>query len=269
MPRSLWSGSISFGLVNVPVKVVTAVRHKEVKFNMLHEKDGGRIQQKRVCSVDGEEVPFEEIAKGYKVGPDEYVMISPEELEKVDPERTETIDIESFIDITEIDPIFFEKAYYLIPQKGATKAYALLTEAMRRSGRVAIARVVMREKEHLVALRVIEDALAMTTLLYADEIVPVSELEDVPRGAKAPTAKEIAMAEQLISALEKDFKPDSYKDEYRERVLSLIEAKAEGKTVKAPPKRDERRPADLVEALKQSLDAAKKHSRKGHGHAEA
>jgi DNA end-binding protein Ku len=258
MARSLWSGSISFGLVNVPVKVVTAVRHKEVRFHMLHEKDGGRIQQKRVCTVDGKEVPYEEIAKGYQVGPDEYVMIEPEELEKLDPDKTETIDISDFVDMTEIDPIFFEKPYYLVPQKGGTKAYGLLVEAMRRAGKIALARVVMREKERLVALRVVDDVLAMETLLYEDEIVPLKELEEVPRGAKAPPEKEIEMAEKLIEALSGEFQPGKYKDEYRERVQKLIEAKAEGKTFRPPAKHEEKRPADLVEALKQSLEAAKK-----------
>lgn len=269
MPRSLWSGAISFGLVNVPVKVVTAVRHKEVRFHMVHAKDGGRIQQKRVCSVDGEEVPFDEVAKGYSVGPDALVVVEPEELEALDPEKTDTIEIEDFVPLPSIDPIYFEKPYYLVPQKGAAKAYRLLVEAMRRADRVALARVVMREKEHLVALRVVGNALAMTTLLYEDEIVPLSDLEEVPQGrGKGASDKEVDMAEKLIDALSGDFEPGKYKDEYRERVLGLIEAKAEGKTIKPPPKREERRPADLEEALRRSLEAAKRRTRE-HREAEA
>lgn len=249
---------MSFGLVNVPVKVVTAVRKKEVKFNMLHGKDGGRIEQKRVCAVDGAEVPYEEIAKGYKVGPDEYVMLDPQEIEALSPEKNGTIDIIDFVDMKQIDPIYYEKPYYLVPQKGAAKAYALLVQAMKKSGRIAIARVVMREKEHLVAVRVIGHGLGMEALVYHDEVVPIEEMEDVPKEVKA-VKREVEMAEQLIEALTKDFSPQSYKDEHRERVLALIEAKAEGKTITAPARKGELAPADLVEALKASLAAAKKH----------
>jgi DNA end-binding protein Ku len=253
---------LSFGLVNVPVKVVTAVRRKEVKFNMLHDKDGGRIEQKRICTVDGHEVPFEEIAKGYKVGPDEYVMIEPEDLEALAPEKSGTIDIIDFVDVKQIDPIYYDKPYYLIPAKGAAKAYGLLVEAMKKSGRVAIARVVMREKEHLVAVRAIGHGLGMGTLVYHDEIVPIDEMEEVPKETKAGK-REVEMAEKLIDALTKDFDPESYKDEHRDRVLALIEAKAEGKTITAPPKKTDKGPADLVEALKASLEAAKKSRAEG------
>jgi DNA end-binding protein Ku len=266
--RAIWSGSISFGLVNVPVKVVTAVRHKEVRFHMLHDRDGGRIQQKRVCSVDGAEVPYEEIAKGYEIKPDEYVMIEPEELKQADPARSETIEISDFVDVAQIDPIYYDSTYYLVPAKGGVKAYSLLVEAMRNANRVAIARVVMREKEHLVALRVIEDALAMTTLLYHDEIVKVADLEEVPKEVKPPAKKEVEMAEKLIEALESDFEPAKYKDEYRARVMELIEAKAEGKRYTSPKRAEEKRPADLVEALKASLEAAKSKHKAG-GPAEA
>ena len=256
MPRAIWSGSISFGLVNVPVKVVSAVQQKDVRFHMLHEKDGGRIEQKRVCAVDGEEVAYEEIAKGYKVGPDEYVMVTPEELASIDPEKSETIEIVDFVDLAQIDPLYFEKPYYLVPDKGAGKAYGLLVEAMRRSGRIAIARVVMRQKEHLVAVRVVEDALSMTTLLYDDELVKARELEGV--SAAAPNERELAMAEKLIDALTTDFEPEKYKDEHRERVLQLVEAKAEGRTFVSPRHREEKAPKDLAEALEASLAAAKR-----------
>jgi DNA end-binding protein Ku len=254
--RAIWSGSISFGLVNVPVKVVTATRSKDVKFNMLHAKDGGRIQQKRVCAVDNEEVPWEEIAKGYPLNGDEYVMITDEEMKALAPEKSDTIDIVDFVDLHEIDPILYEKTYYLVPQKGAAKAYRLLVEAMTRTSRVAVARVVMREKEHLVTLRPIGDALAMETMLYHDEVVPIAEIEEIPRDVKVGE-KELAMAEQLVGALAGAFHPDKYRDEHRERVLKLIEAKAEGKTISAPPRKAEKAPADLVEALKASLAAAK------------
>lgn len=262
MPRAIWSGSLSFGLVNVPVKVVSAVRQRDIKFNMLHEKDGGRIEQKRVCSIDGQEVPWEEIAKGYKVGPDEYVMINGEEMEGVAAEKTEQIEILDFVDVAEIDPIYYEKPYYLVPEKAAGKAYGLLVEAMRRQGRVAIARVVMRQKERLVAVRVVDDVLTMTTLLYHDEVVPTEELEESKPKA-APSEREIQMAEKLIESLTTAFKPDSYKDEYRDRVMELIEAKADGKTYVSPEPSPVSRPKDLVEALKASLEAAKRRDTKG------
>lgn len=269
MPRALWSGSLSFGLVNVPVKVVSAVRQKDVRFNLLHEKDGGRIEQKRFCTLEGKEVPYEEVAKGWKVGPDEYVMVTDEDMASVAAEKTEQIEILDFVDIAEIDPIYFEKPYYLIPDKGAGKAYGLLTEGMRRQGRVAIARVVMRQKEHLVAVRVIEDLLAMTTLLYHDEVVPPAALADEGAGAPkaAPSEREIEMAEKLIESLTTDFKPDKYKDEYRARVVQMLEAKAEGKTYTSPAPEPVKRPKDLVEALQASLEAARR--KHGKGEAEA
>jgi DNA end-binding protein Ku len=264
-PRAIWTGSINFGLVNVPVKVVTAVRHKEIKFNMLHEKDGARINQKRVCAKDGEPVPAEEVVKGYMVRPDEYVMITPNDLAGIMPEKSETIDIMDFVDHVDIDPIYYEQPYYLVPAKGGTKAYHLLVEAMARTNRVAIAQFVMREKEHLVALRVIGDTLCMTTLVYHDEVVPREELEDeeAPRVGKPLSDKEIEMAEQLVSALVTEFKPEKYKDTYRARVMEMIEAKAEGKTFSSPKKAPGSRPADLVAALKASIDAAKTKQRDG------
>lgn len=262
MPRAIWSGSLSFGLVNVPVKVVSAVRSKDVKFNMLHEKDGGRIDMRRFCTLEDKEVPYEEIAKGYPVGPDEYVMVTEEDMKSVAAQKSETIEILDFVDITEIDPIYYEKPYYLVPQKGAGKAYGLLVEAMRRQGRVAIAKVVMRQKESLVAVRVIEDVLAMETMVFHDEVVPMSELE-VQAVKAGPSEREIEMAEKLIESLTTAFKPDKYTDEYRARVLEMIEAKAEGKTYVSPAPAEEKRPTDLVEALKASLEAAKRKDRGG------
>ena len=255
MVRSIWSGSLSFGLVNVPVKVVSAVRQKDVRFHMLHAADGARIQQKRVCSADGEEVPYEEIVKGYQVGTDEYVTVTDEEMGALDPEKTQTIDIQDFVDIYQIDPIYYEKPYYLVPEKGAGKAYKLLLQAMAEAQKIAIARVVMRTKEHLVAVRPVGNVLAMTTLVYHDELVDQADLEVPEKGA--PTEKELAMAQQLIDALTTDFDPEKYHDEYRERVMHLIESKAEGKEVVTPPRRETVRTKDLADALAASLAAAK------------
>jgi DNA end-binding protein Ku len=258
MVRAIWSGSVSFGLVNVPVKVVTAVRSKDVRFRMLHDADAAPIEQKRVCSVEGQEVEYEHIVKGYKVGADRYVVVTPEELEALDPEATRTIDIQDFVDLSEVDPIYFEHPYYLVPDKGAGKAYGLLVEALRRSNRAGIARVVLRTKEHLVALRPMDDVLAMTTLLYHDEVVQPSSLE-VEETRGAPNEKEIAMAEQLIDALATGFDPTKYHDMYRERVLDYLEKKAAGETVSVPaPKAEGPRPVDLVSALQASLEAARR-----------
>jgi DNA end-binding protein Ku len=257
MPRAIWSGSISFGLVNVPVKLFGATSQKDVRFHQLHDEDGARIQQKRVCSKDGEEVPLEHIVKGYEVARDRYVLITPEELEALDPKATRTIDILDFVDLDEIDPVYFESTYYLVPEKGAGKAYRLLLEAMRQANKVGIARVVLRQKQHLVALRPKEDALAMSSLLYADEVVPVDQLEGLP-GDVEVTQRELTMAQQLIDSLSDKWRPEQYKDEYRERVLDLIERKAQGQEIAAPEAEEEQAPVvDLMAALEASLAAAK------------
>lgn len=268
MPRAIWSGALSFGLVNVPVKVVSAVSQKEVRFNQIHEKDGGRVEMKRHCTAGDHEVPFDEIVKGYKLGGEEYVVITKEELEQLSPSKSETIDIVDFVDIAEIDPIYFEKPYYLVPDKGGAKAYRLLHEAMGKSGRVAIARFVMRSREHLVAVRTLDKVLTMTTLNYHDEVLDIEGLEGVPTEAKIPQ-RELDMAEKLIDALTTSFDPQKYADEYREQVLALIEAKAEGKEIVAPPAPKAPKAKDLVSALEASLEAARSRSSRSKGSAEA
>lgn len=261
MPRAIWSGALSFGLVNVPVKVVTAVSQKEVRFNQLHDKDGGRVEMKRQCTAGDHEVPFDEIVKGYKVGGDEYVTITKDEIDQLAPAKSETIDIEDFVDIAEVDPIYFEKPYYLVPDKGGAKAYRLLHDAMKKSGRVAVARVVMRQREHLVLVRPLGGALTMTTMNYHDEVVDIASLE-LPAAQKV-APKELDMANKLIEALTTSFDPEKYTDEFRAQVLGLIEAKAEGKEIVATPAPKQGRKAkDLVDALQASLDAAAK--KRGH-----
>jgi DNA end-binding protein Ku len=181
MPRSIWSGAISFGLVNVPVKLFSAVSKKTVRFNQLNKETGNRIQQKRVDPETGDEVTYEQIVKGYELTKDRYVVISPEELDALDPERTRTIDIEDFVDLDEIDPVYYDHPYYLVPDKGASKAYGLLLGAMKQAGKVAIARVVIRSKEQLVAIRPGEgDVLMMETMLFHDEVVPSDDLDELP-----------------------------------------------------------------------------------------
>ena len=257
MPRAIWSGAISFGLVNVPIKLFTATSQKDVRFHQLHDKDGARIQQKRVCSKDGEEVPLEHIVKGYEVSRDKYVLITPEEFEALDPKASRTIDIQDFVDLDEIDPVYFDSTYYMVPEKGAAKAYALLLEAMRKSKKVAIARVVLRQKQHLVALRPLRNALSMETMLYADEVVSPDTLEGLPEDVEV-TDRELAMAQQLIDSLADAFKPERYRDDYRERVLDMIERKAEGQEVLVAEEEEEQAPVvDLMAALEASLAAAK------------
>jgi len=257
MPRAIWSGAISFGLVNVPIKLFTATSQRDVRFHQLHDKDGARIQQKRVCSKDGEEVPMEHIVKGYEVSRDTYVIITPDELDALDPKASRTIDILDFVDLDEIDPVYFDSTYYMVPEKGAAKAYALLLEAMRKSNKVAIARVVLRQKQHLVALRPLKNALSMETMLYADEVVGTETLEGLPEDVTV-TDRELAMAQQLIDSLADDFKPERYKDDYRERVMEMIERKAEGQEIVVGEEEEEQAPVvDLMAALEASLAAAK------------
>ncbi|MDQ3936593.1 MAG: Ku protein [Actinomycetota bacterium] len=259
MPRSIWTGAISFGLVNVPVKLYSAVSKKTVRFHQLHESDGVRIQQKRVCPADGEEVPYEDIVKGYEISPDRYVVISPDELEALEPRKTKTIDIEDFVDLDEIDPLYYDHPYYLLPGQGAQKPYKLLVEAMKESGKVAIARVVIRTKEQLVAIRPVGDVLSMASMNFADEVVDPESFDEAPGEEVETRKREIEMAQQLIESLTSPFDPSKYHDTYRERVLEMIEAKAEGQEIAVQPAEEEAAPVpDLMAALEASLAAAKK-----------
>jgi DNA end-binding protein Ku len=260
MPRSIWSGAISFGLVNVPVKLYSAVSRKTVRFHQLNSDTGHRISQKRVDSVTDEEVPYEKIVKGFELTKESYVVVTPEELDSIAPEKTRAIDIEDFVDLEDIDPIFYDHPYYLVPDKGAGKAYGLLLEAMRESGKVAIARVVLRSKEQLVAIRPGEgDVLTMETMIFHDEVVPADDLDDVPSTKDLKTSdRELKMAQQLIDSLSSDFEPSKYHDEYREKVLELIEAKADGQEIAIQPADEEPQEVpDLMAALEASLAAVK------------
>ena len=260
MPRPIWTGSISFGLVNVPVKLFTATSPQDVRFHQLRRSDGSRIRQKRVSALDGEEVPYEDIVKGYEVGTDQYVVVEPDELTSLDPKATQTIDIEEFVSLDQIDPIFYEHAYYLVPDKRAEKAYALLTEAMADTQKVAIAKFVMRTKQYLASVRPAGPVLVLSTMLYADEVVPVESLDGLPdQDGVEVSERELQMAEALIESLSADrFEPEKFHDTYRERVLELIEAKAEGKTIVAAPAPDTTaRVVDLMAALEASVKAAK------------
>ena len=259
MPRSIWSGAISFGLVNVPVKLYSAVSRKTVRFHQLNGETGNRIQQKRVDPETGEEVAYDDIVKGFELTRDRYVVIQPEELDALDPERTRTIDIEDFVDLEEIDPVYYDHPYWLVPDKGAAKAYGLLLEAMRDAGKVAIARVVLRSKEQLVAIRPAGQGLMMETMIFADEVVPQDELEELPEEKELKVSdRELKMARQLLDSLSSEFEPEKYHDEYREKVLELIEQKASGQEIVVEESAEEApRVVDLMAALEASLAAVK------------
>ena len=257
-PRAIWSGALSFGLVNVPVKLYSATRSKDVRFNQLHAKDGARIRQKRVSSANGEEVPLEEIVKGYEISPDTYVTITAEELDAIAPKASRLIEIEEFVDLDDIDPLFYENSYYLVPDKTGGKAYALLLAAMTSENKVAIGRVVLRSKEYLTAVRPLGDALTMSTMRFGDEIVPRDSLEGLPGKDVEAGAKEVAMARQLIESLSTAFEPDKYHDTYREAVLEMIQQKAEGREIVVEPESPApAKSVDLMAALEASLAAAK------------
>jgi DNA end-binding protein Ku len=261
MPRAIWSGSVSFGLVNVPVKLMTATSPKDVRFHQLHDADGGRIQQKRVCSVDSEEVDYQHIVKGYDLGGGRYVIVEPEELAAIDVEASRTIDIEEFVDLAEIDPVFYEKSYYLVPDGRAEKPYALLVETMEKTGKVAIGRFVLRTKQYLTTLRARDGVLVLATMLYADEVINPEELEVPTTADTAPSQRELDMAAALVESLSAPFDPTKYHDDYREKVLALIEAKADGEVITQPEAPAAAAPVvDLMAALEASLERAKKQS---------
>jgi DNA end-binding protein Ku len=261
MARAIWSGSISFGLLNVPVKLYSAVARRNVELREIRESDGARIRHRRVAEGTDEEVPYEGIVKAFEITPDRYVPLSKDEMAALAPEKTRAIEVQDFVGLEEIDPIYFNNPYYLGPADGAERAYSLLTQAMDGSGKVAIARFVFRNKENLAAIRPAGGVLTLTTMRFADEVVPPSELEDVlPEGKPEVPEREVEMAEQLIDSLTRDFDPGAYRDEYREQLLAMIERKAEGKEVLTAPATEEPQATsapDLMAALEQSIAAVK------------
>jgi DNA end-binding protein Ku len=256
----MWTGTIGFGMVTVPVKMYSAVDRKTVRFHQLSGKSGVRVAQKRVDPSTGEEVAYADIVKGYELAPDRYVVIEPGELEALEPQKTKTIEIEEFVDLAQIDPVYYDHPYYLAPAPGGVKPYRLLLEAMRETGKVAIARVVIRSKEQLVAVRPMGEALGMATMLFADEILPPERLDEIVEAESVKTTeRELDIAKQLVESLAGQFEPDSFRDTHREQVLELIERKAQGKAIAVQPAPEEvAAPApDLMSALKASLDAVR------------
>jgi DNA end-binding protein Ku len=256
MPRAMWKGAISFGLVTIPVAVYPVTEEKGLKFNQLHDEDGGRIRYKRVCEKDGEEVTFEHIVKGYEVEKDRYVVLTDEDLNAVPVESSRAIDIHRFVDLDDIDPVMFKKSYYLVPEETGAKAYALLREAMADDGRVGIAKVSFRDKEHLAALRFKDEAFVLETMYWPDEIRE-ADFGGVDVSAKI-RGQELEMAKQLIESLSGDWNPEEYSDEYREALLQIVEAKLNGQEIEVVAPEPTAKVVDLMEALKASVAAAKK-----------
>jgi DNA end-binding protein Ku len=262
-PRPVWSGSISFGLVNIPVRLFTAVREQRVAFHLLHDQDKVRLRRKIVSSASGREIHPEHIVRGYEVGPGRYVIVSQEELEACAPEKTKAIEITDFVRLSEIDPVYYERPYFVLPQKGAARSYRLIVEAMKRSKRVGVARVVIHEKEYLVALRPLGDLLCLSTMHLSDEVVPRDPIEEAVEDVE-PGEREVKAAEKLITSMVEKFNPRRYEDAYRDCVKRIVEQKAaaEAPVTPAAPaakeaKSHESRATDLMSALEASLARAK------------
>ena len=260
MPRPIWSGAISFGLVSVPVKLFSAVNRKSVSFNQIDSRSGSRIKYQKVSAADGSEVPNEAIVKGYELPSGQYVLIDDVELSSLDPEASRTIDIEEFVDLEQIDPIFYDAAYYVAPDKATVKPYALLARAMEETGKVGVARFVMRTKQYLCAVRPKDGKLMLSTMVYADEVNDTDEIREFESAESVELSdKELAMAKQLVESLAGDFEPERYEDTYRNKVLELIERKADGETglVEVPEVETTDKVVDLMAALEASVAAAK------------
>jgi DNA end-binding protein Ku len=256
MPRALWSGSLSFGLVNVPVQLVSAARDLDLHFRQLHDKDHTPIETRRVCSRENREIPYEEVAHGYDFH-GKQVVLTDEDLAAAAPRKTRTIDIEEFVPFADIEPIYFDHPYFLIPagdMEGTTRAYRLLIEVMADTERAALGRFVLRTKEYLVAVRVRDDALALSTLLFADEVRPTDDIDVADAKQQRPSKQHVDQAVRLIEALSRPWDPARYEDRYRQRLLEIVEKKRRGLTVKAPSVEKEPAPTpDLMAALEQAL----------------
>ena len=254
-PRSMWKGAISFGLVTIPVAVYPATEEKSLRFNQLHDEDMGRIRYKRVCEVDGEEVPYEHIVKGYEYEKDRYVVLTDDDLDSVPVESSRAIDIQQFVELDEIDPMLFKKSYYLVPDETGAKAYALLRKALTEENKVGVAKVSFRDKEHLAALRFRDDVFVLETMFWPDEI-RAAEFDTVPADGRVRD-NEVQMARSLIDSLTEPWNPDTFRDEYREALTEIVEKKVAGEEIEVPPEPAPARVVDLMEALKASVEAAK------------
>jgi DNA end-binding protein Ku len=263
MPRSIWNGALTLGLIHVPIKVHSATEDKGIHFHQVHAKDGARIKQKRICSKEGKEVPSQEVVKGYEVREGEYVVLTQEEIDAAAGPHSRVIALEEFVRQAEIDPVFYDHTYYVGTGKGGDDAYRLLHEALQKAGRAGIGRWVFHNREYLVAVRPLDDVLALHTMRFADEVVAPQELE-IPVPSRAPTQRELEMATTLVETLHDRFDPTAYRDAYRERVLALIRSKAKGEELDLPEPEPQQPTSDLLAALEASLDGkAKSRARSG------
>lgn len=251
--RSMWKGTIGFGLVTIPVRLALAVRQQDIRFSLFHDADGGRIREKRVCEKDGEEVPYEHVVKGHVIAKDRVVLVTQDDLKQLAPAAERIIDIEAFVDIEDVDPVFFERHYHVQPEgKAAEKAYALLQAALKSSGKAALGRIVLSTKEHLALVRVFDEGLMLSTMVFGDEVV------EAPSPSKVDASpKEVKMAEALIDQMAGPFEPAKYHDQYRAKVMELLQKKDEGKPIVVPEPEERPEVTDLADALERSLAAAK------------
>jgi DNA end-binding protein Ku len=255
--RAIWKGAISFGMVTIPVKLYTATEHKDVRLRMLCKEHGASIEEKRICTENGEELAWQDLARGYEVSKGEFVVLDPEEIDAAKPESSTTIDIGDFVEANEIDPVYFEKSYFLEPTDVGAKPFSLLKRALEETGRVALARVTIRTRERLATLRAYEETLMLETMFWPDEIRSTGAL-DLPEGAEATVrAKELEMARTLVQNLADRFRPEAYTDAYRSALEELIDRKMRGETRNAKRRKAEPKVIDLMEALRASVDAAR------------
>jgi DNA end-binding protein Ku len=260
MARSIWNGTIAFGLMSVPVKLHTATESKTVHFREVHLEDGAKIEHRRFCAKEDREVPYEEVVKGYEIAPDEYVVLDKDEISAAAGDAAHRIDVEHFVEAGDIDPVFFDRTYYLGSGKDAGDAYRLLHDALDDTGRAGIGRFTFHDREYLTAIRARGGVLLLHTLRFADELVPGSDI-DVAEPSKGPGKREVEMARKLVDTLHERFKPERYEDEYRKAVLDVIEQKAKGKEIEPPEEPDDEEPDDLMAALQASLDGSRKGGR--------
>jgi DNA end-binding protein Ku len=267
MPRSMWKGTLSFGLVSVPVKLYSAVVHKNVHFHQLHATDHARIAQQRICSAEGDEVPYSEVVKGYELAPGRYVVVEPEEFAALEPVLTRTIEVEDFVQLDEIDSIYFDRPYFVVPSRGGARSYRLLVEAMRATGKVAIGRIVLRSREQLVAICPREDVLMMITMNFGDEIQQTSSFYELEETEVEVSEHELEVACRLVESVARPFDIANYHDTYREALLDLIDRKANGEqVVLTPPSQQERLQApDLMSALEASLEEVRERQKQNGG----
>ena len=250
-PKSIWNGTISFGLAAVPIKLYSATESKTVQFNEVHVSDGARIEHKRICSKEGKEVPFKQVVKGYEVSEGEYVVLDKDEVAAAAGSRGKVIELDEFVPEGEIDPIFFEKTYY-VGARDDTEPYRVLQAALEKAGRVGIGRFTFHNREYLAAVRALDGVLALHTMRFHDEVVHADDL-DKPKAGKAPSKREVDMAGKLVQSLHRKFKPEDYEDSYREAVLELIKRKAKGEELAPPEPEPEEEPDDLAAALQASI----------------